>query len=91
MVNVVVAVTGTLREPFKATDPTPWSILAVKAFEDVHVNVTLPPPAGRVPGVAENVPVGVRTGALLTEFTRARRRGSFCPAGALATQPVQSS
>jgi len=44
----------TVTEPSGETAPTPWLIETDVAPVVAHVRVTLPPPAGRLDGVAEN-------------------------------------
>jgi hypothetical protein len=53
-VNVFPAVTCTVVLPVVAgvTGPTPWSMASESALETVQARVTLPPPTGRLAGVA---------------------------------------
>ena len=54
----MVAETETGNDPEAATVPIPWSMVAVVASLDDQDSVVVPPPTGRVSGVAVNVPVG---------------------------------
>ncbi len=59
----MVAETATAFDPLKATVPTVGEIEADVAFVEVHERVVVPPPAGRLAGLHEKVPVGKATGA----------------------------
>ena len=56
--NVVVAETFICVVPLTWTFPMPLSIEALDVFDDDHESVTVPPPVGRVEGVAVKDPVG---------------------------------
>jgi len=65
-VYVVVAVSVTVSESFKLTDPIPGAIATLVALRDVHFNFVGPPPIGRLEGVAVNVAVGSGRTATVT-------------------------
>jgi hypothetical protein len=65
-VYVLDASIVTLVDPLSATDPIPLSRDALVAPEDVQVRVEVPPPYGRLVGLAVSVPVGGAGAATVT-------------------------